>query len=177
MSSLLRQSRHTRRCDLPVLERAHAADTQPAHDYVIDFQRDTAFGGNYAGQGEMYQSSAQHGVFRGFGGALKSHCGMCFVSRRFDAAKLSVVTALQIEQMSAIIYYGNDYIPAIAPSFCIGRCRDALGVFQGEHGFVQHDYLPDKAAMTCSRMLSTLPTPGILIYFGAFGSPDFAQAV
>lgn len=174
--SLLKSS-HSRRCDLSVLKRTYAADTEPAHGDIIDFQRDTAFGGNHAGQGEVYQPPAQHGVFRGFGRALKSRCCMRLASCRFDAAKLGIVTALQVEQMSAIVYDGDGYIPVIAPGFSLGCCRNAHGVFQGEHGFAHHDYLPDKAARTCSRMLSTLPTPGIFTYFGALGAPDFAQAV
>lgn len=178
MSSLLSQSRRACRSDLPVLKRAHSADTQPAHDDIIYFQRDATFGRYYARQGEMYQPSAQHGILGSFGGALKSHCCMCLVSRRFDAAKLGVVTALQVEQMPAIVYYGDDDVPVVASSFILSCCRNALGVFQGEYGFAHHDYyLPDKAAMTCSQMLSTLPTPEILMYFGAFGSPDFAHAV
>lgn len=174
--SLLKSIR-SRRCDLSVLKRTHAADTEPAHGDIIDFQRDTALGGNHAGQGEVYQPPAQHGVFRGFGRTLESHCCMRLASCRFDAAKLGVVTALQVEQMSAIVHDGDDYIPVIAPCFCLGGCRNAFGVFESEHGFAHHDYLPAKAAMTCSRMLSTLPTPGIFTYFGALGAPDFAQAL
>ena len=100
----------------------------------------------------MYQPPAQHGILRGFGRALKSHCCMRLESRGFDAAKLRVMAALQVEQMSAIVHYGDDYVPVIAPGFCFCRSRDALGIIQSEHGFAGHGYLSPNAAIILSRI-------------------------
>src|SRR5450756_1623865 len=44
------QGSHTCCCDLPVLERAHAADPQATYDHTINLQRHTAFGRDHAGE-------------------------------------------------------------------------------------------------------------------------------
>src|SRR5450756_1516844 len=84
------QGSHTGCCDLPVLERAHAADPQATYDHTINLQRHTAFGRDHAGEDEMYQSAALHRIFRCLGGTLKSHCRMGFLDRNFHTAKLGV---------------------------------------------------------------------------------------
>src|SRR5450830_813601 len=175
--TFISQGSHTGCCDLPVLERAHAADPQATYDHTINLQRHTAFGRDHAGEDEMYQSAALHRIFRGLGGPLKSHSRMGFLDRNFHTAKLGVVTALQIQQMTAIVHHGDHHAPVVALRFGLRRCGDALGIFQGENGFVSHDQLPPKAAKIWSRIFFTPPTPGIFTHFGAFASPDFSQAV
>jgi|SRR3990167_1139782 len=107
----------TRRRNLPVLKRAHAADSQAAYDKSADLQRNAAFGRDHAGQGEMDQPSAQHGVFRSLGRASKRDSGMGFLYGRLDTAELGVVAAFQIEQMAAVVHHGDGYTPAVAPRF------------------------------------------------------------
>ena len=79
--------------------------------------------------------------------------------------------------MPAVIHYGDDHAPAVALRFGLGCGGDALGIFQSEHRFAGHDQLSPNTVKTWSRILSTLPTPGTFRHFGAFASPDFAQAL
>src|ERR1039457_6647971 len=158
------QGSHTCCCDLPVLERAHAADPQATYDHTINLQRHTAFGGNHAGEDEMYQSAALHRIFRDLGGTLKRHCCVCLTDRRFHTAKRGVVAALKIQQMTPIAPHGDHHAPVVALRFGLFRWCDALGIFQGENGFVSHDQLPPKAVKIWSRIFFPPPPPGIFTH-------------
>ena len=127
---ILRQRGSACRRDLPVLERAHAADPQAADDNAIHYQRHAAFGRNHARQGEVYQPPARYRVFRCLGRALESDRGMRLADRRFDAAELSIVGTLQVQQVAAVIDYSDDDAPVIALCFGFGGRRDPLGIFQ-----------------------------------------------
>ena len=103
----------TRLGDLPVLERAHSADAYPADDDIFNYQGQSAISRDYTGKGEVYESSAQYRIFRGFGRTLESNSGVGFCDGSFDAAELCVVTALQVEQMTAVIHDGDNYLPLV----------------------------------------------------------------
>ena len=103
----------TRLGDLPVLGRAHTTDAYPPDDDIFDYQGYSAISRDYTGKGEVYEPSAQYRIFRGFCRALESHGGMGFCDCSFDTAELCVVTALQVEQMTAVIHDGDNYLPLV----------------------------------------------------------------
>ena len=162
--------------NLSILNGSHTTDAKNADNKAIAFQRYATFSRYHAGQSEVDESTAEYSVFRRFGRALKCNSSMRFGDGSLDTAKLCVMTSLQIEQMAAIIHHCDDDLPFVVACLLLCGCRHTFGIFQRENRFVCHDQAPN-ALKTWSRMLSTLPTPGIWMILGAFALPDFDHAV
>jgi hypothetical protein len=125
--------------DLTILEGTHAANAKSANNDAFDQQGYTAFCRDHSGQGEVNEPSAQYRIFRRLGWALESDRGMGFGDGGLYTAELRIVTALQIEQMPAIIHDGDDDLPLVGKCLRLGCSGYALGVTQCEKGLVGHE--------------------------------------
>ena len=126
---------------------------------------------------EVYQTAALDRILGSLGRALKGRRRLGLVDRRFHAAELGFVAALQVQQMSAVVHNGDDDAPSVLEGLRFGCRGNVFGNFKGQNGFLGQRHFFSSAANISSRIFSTLPTPTIFTHTGALRSPEFCQVV
>src|SRR5690348_6511098 len=103
--------------NLRILMRPYSTYADSTNELTIRINRQTPFDRHGSSQAEIAHPALRKMILPCFGRAAKCYGGTRFLNRNFNAAKLGIVEAQQVDEITSIIDDGDYNRPLIASGF------------------------------------------------------------